>query len=74
MSDWDGKTERRRMDQDWIQRDRLLTEIHSNTKDLPKKLDEHIKFDDKRFIIVYLAIIIVASASGVLNNVISLLK
>jgi hypothetical protein len=70
---WDG-IERRVVDRDWIERDRLLTEIHTNTKDLPLKLDEHKKWDDKRFLIVYLAIVVVASASGVLTSVVALLK
>lgn len=62
------------MSDDWIERDRLLTAIHENTKDLPKKLEEHKNWDDKRFLVVYLAIIIVASASGVLSTVVGLFK
>jgi hypothetical protein len=48
MENWDGK-ERRLMNQDQINRDRLLSEVHSDIKHLLKWADEHTKDDEKRF-------------------------
>lgn len=48
MSNWDGK-ERRSMNQDQIDRDRLLTEIHSDMKHILNWSEKHDASDDKRF-------------------------
>lgn len=46
--EWDGK-ERRAMNQDQVNRDRLLSEVHSDIKHLLKWADEHTKEDQERF-------------------------
>ena len=48
MSDWDGK-ERRNLDRDWVERDRLLTEVHSDMKHLVDWAKSHDKSDNDRF-------------------------
>lgn len=55
MVKWDGK-ERRGMDRDWIERDRLLTEVFENTKFIKETLtsqkeafDNHIIHDSAQF-------------------------
>lgn len=45
---WDG-TERRNMDRDAVERDRLLTELHADMKYLVKTMDAHVLLDEKRF-------------------------
>ena len=44
---WDGKEERRKMSDDWIKRDRILSEVHADVKHLIVKLEDHVKQDDK---------------------------
>ena len=70
---WDGKTERRTMSRDWIERDRLLSEIHANTRDLPKKLEDHQAWDNKRFFILYVLIVVMAAAGGFLSEVLGII-
>lgn len=48
MEDWNGK-DRRLMNQDQIERDRLLTEVHSDMKHLVSWSQKHDKNDDDRF-------------------------
>lgn len=50
MSDkpWDG-VERRKVDKDWIERDRLLSEVHSDIKHMVVWAKEHTEEDNKRF-------------------------
>lgn len=48
MDSWDGQ-ERRDVDKDWLERDRMLSEIHSDMKYLLKWSDDHDRSDDKRF-------------------------
>jgi len=38
--------ERRKMSDDWVTRDRLLTEVHSDVRNLVSKLSDHVKQDD----------------------------
>lgn len=47
-TEWDG-TERRKMDRDWIERDRLLSETHSDVRHLVMWSKEHTDDDNKRF-------------------------
>lgn len=48
---WDG-VERRKMTEDWIERDRLLTEVHSDMKHLVKWSKDHNDDDNRRFALV----------------------
>ena len=48
MSDWDGK-ERRHMTPGEVERDRLLTEVHSDIKHLVKSFDNHLVEDQSNF-------------------------
>lgn len=68
---WDGKTERRKMNQEDHD---LLIQIHANTKELPTDFKKHTELDDRRFLAVYVAIIIVAASSGVLNVLLGNIK
>lgn len=43
---WDGKD--RREGQDWIERDRLLSEVHSDIKHVIEWTKTHTKMDDDR--------------------------
>ena len=45
---WDGK-ERRGMNQDQIDRDRMLTEVHTNVKHIVDWSKAHDEKDDTRF-------------------------
>lgn len=45
---WDGN-ERRKMSEFDLQRDRLITEMHSDIKHLVKKFDDHAESDEKQF-------------------------
>ena len=50
MSDWKpGDKERRKMNEDWIERDRLLSEVHSDMKHLVTWAKEHDTSDNNRF-------------------------
>jgi len=49
---WDGKERRKKMTNDWIERDRLLSEVHSDMKHMLAWAKEHNEDDDKRFKIV----------------------
>jgi len=49
MKDWDGRTERRKMSEDWIERDRLLSEVHSDMKHLLEWAKTHDNSDNTRF-------------------------
>ena len=44
--------ERRHMDKDWVERDRLLTEVHSDVKHIVKWSIDHNKEDNDRFAVV----------------------
>lgn len=46
--DWDGR-ERRGMNQNEMERDRLLTEVHSDVKHLVKSFDYHLVEDNSNF-------------------------
>lgn len=46
---WDGKERRQRMSQDQIERDRLLTEVHSDIKHIVTWSKKHDVDDDTRF-------------------------
>jgi len=46
--DYEGQ-ERRKVDRDWLERDRMLSEIHTDVKYVMKWIDEHDRADDKRF-------------------------
>ncbi len=55
MDDWDGK-ERRDMNQDDLERDRLLTRLDTNVtflvdsnKNMTQSLVDHARVDDRRF-------------------------
>lgn len=49
MSDkWDG-VERRKVDKDWLDRDRLLSDIDANVKQMVKWAERHDVEDDTRF-------------------------
>lgn len=48
MSEWEGQ-ERRGMNQDQRERDRLLTETHSNVSHLLKSFDGHVNEDRESF-------------------------
>lgn len=48
---WD-RVERRKMEKDWIERDRLLSEVHSDVRHMVAWSKEHDEDDDKRFKIV----------------------
>ena len=48
MSNWDGK-ERRGVERDWIERDRLLTEVHQDMKHLLSWTETHEQSDNSRF-------------------------
>jgi len=48
MDKWDGK-ERRNMESDWLSRDRMLSEIHSDVKHLSNWAREHDQSDNNRF-------------------------
>ena len=41
--------ERRKMERDWLERDRLLTEVHADMKYFLKWADEHDRSDNHRF-------------------------
>jgi hypothetical protein len=80
MGDWDG-SERRKMSQQEIQRDRLLTEVHNDMKHVVKWTEEHDRDDKQRFAdvnnkLLYgaIALIIVAFASGVLGQLLNHVK
>lgn len=45
---WDGK-ERRGMDKDWLERDRILSEVHSDVKHLVDWCKSHEYSDNERF-------------------------
>ena len=49
---WDGKERREGMSNDWIERDRLLSEVHSDVKHIVQWAKEHHEDDDRRFKIV----------------------
>lgn len=51
MQEWDG-IERRGMDRDWVERDRMLTEVHSDMKHMVRWAEDHTKDDDTRFAVV----------------------
>ena len=46
---WDGKENRKLMNQDQIDRDRLLTEVHANVKQIVVWAEKHDKLDTERF-------------------------
>lgn len=48
MEKWDG-VERRHVDKDWIERDRLLTETHTNVCHIVSWAKDHDKSDNERF-------------------------
>lgn len=48
MNEWDGK-ERRGVSNDWIERDRLLSEVHSDCKHIVQWAKDHTSDDEKRF-------------------------
>ena len=48
---WDGK-ERRDMNSDWVERDRLLTEVHSDVKHIAEWAKKHDVEDIARFSLV----------------------
>ena len=52
MTTWNGE-ERRKVNNDWIERDRLLSEVHSDMKHMVKWAQEHNEDDNKRFALVY---------------------
>ena len=70
---WDGK-ERRAMNQDQIDRDRMLTEVHSDVTYIRKWADKHEKDDDIRFKWAFAAIIILAGVTGVIPQIMSAIK
>jgi len=45
---WDGN-ERRAMDKDWLERDRMLSEIHTNMKHMTEWAKSHDQSDNDRF-------------------------
>lgn len=45
---WDGE-ERRSLDKDWVERDRLLSEVHANVGHLVDWAKTHDKEDKDRF-------------------------
>ena len=49
MSDWPECGERRKMDRDWIERDRILSELHSDMKHLVEWSKTHDQLDNNRF-------------------------
>ena len=62
-------------------RDMILGEIHENTRNTEKSLKiiddwckEHDKKDDKRFLLGAVALIVVAFASGVLPELLKLVR
>ena len=48
MNTWDGR-ERRKMDRDWVERDRLLSEVHSDVKHMVEWAKTHDSSDNNRF-------------------------
>lgn len=52
----------------------LLIKIHENTKDLRADLAAHAAWDNKRFMWVGIALVITASASGILPQLLTHLK
>jgi hypothetical protein len=49
---WDGEERRRGVSNDWIERDRLLSEVHSDMKHMLAWAKEHNDDDNTRFKIV----------------------
>ena len=49
--EWNGE-ERRNMERDWVERDRLLTEVHSDMRHLVEWAKTHDKSDNDRFLLV----------------------
>lgn len=47
--DWDGRERRKRMNQDQVDRDRLLTEVHSDVKHIVLWSKKHDEDDTERF-------------------------
>ena len=47
-NDWNG-IERRKLDRDWVERDRLLTEVHSDVKHMVEWSKSHDQSDNDRF-------------------------
>lgn len=75
MTNWDGK-DRRRMSQDNINRDRMLTEVHTTVLYIKKWAEDHDEKDERRFsdinkkiLFCAIAILMVASVSGVLPEI-----
>ena len=50
MTNWDEK-DRRSMNQDQIERDRLLTEVHANMLHIVDWTKRHEEYDNQRFLI-----------------------
>lgn len=48
---WDG-IERRAVDRDWVERDRLLSEVHSDVKHIAEWAKKHDEDDTKRFALI----------------------
>jgi len=50
-ADWSGK-ERRKLSNDWIERDRLLSEVHTDMKHLVEWAKSHDKSDNEKFKVI----------------------
>jgi len=52
MDKWDGSERRKNVDKDWLERDRMLSEIHTDMKHLTDWAKSHDQSDNNRFQIV----------------------
>ncbi len=67
---WDGK-ERRRMNQEDHD---LLLRIEENTKGIPEWQKSHEELDNKRFFWLFICVLVVASATGILPQILTHVK
>ncbi len=65
---WDGKDRRKMFSDDHD----LLIEIHGIVKLIPEWQKDHEKLDNKRFIWIGIAILVVATATGVMPQVLKI--